>query len=110
MLSIELGPRDVIGDDNMSAAVERVHDLYADRQHRPVDTAVWWMEYSIRHGAGGAEILHSTLHEDSPWYQYHHVDILAFAVAVLSAICGAITLPFYFCCKVLCCRRKIKTE
>ena len=26
--------RDVISDDEMSAAVERVHNLYSDRQHR----------------------------------------------------------------------------
>lgn len=100
--------RDVIDDDKMGAAAESVHSIYVDRQHRPVDTAVWWMEYSVRHE--GADILHSTLYEDSPWYQFHHVDVAAFAVAVLAAICSAIALFFYFCCKIVCCRTKVKTE
>ena len=73
-----------------------------------MDTAVWWMEYSIRHGTD--KTLHSTLHEDTPWYQYHHVDVVAFAAAVLAAICVAVTLTLHMCCKFVCFRRKMKTE
>ena len=73
-----------------------------------MDTAVWWMEYAIRHK--GAEILHSTLHEDSPWYQYHHVDVAAFVLAVVSAICGAVALSCHLCYNFLCRRSKIKSE
>ena len=73
-----------------------------------MDTAVWWMEYSIRHGTD--KTLHSTLHEDTPWYQYHHVDIVAFAAGVLAVISMAATLSVYMFRKLLCFRRKMKTE
>ena len=93
--------------ETMRSALELVHNLYLDRQQRPVDTAIWWMEYVCRHG--GAPVLQSHLAEDAPWYQYHHVDVLLFLIAILCALCSAIVFFCCVCCKC-CCKRKLKVE
>ena len=41
----------------MQEALERVHSLYTDREKKPVEKAVWWIEYVCRHQ--GADILQS---------------------------------------------------
>jgi len=48
----------------------------------PLDTAVYWTEYVIRH-KGAAHL--KTVAVDMPWYQYLLLDVLAFLVVVLAA-------------------------
>ena len=96
-----------VGDKEMRSSMEKIHNVYTDNQQRPLDTAVWWIEYVCRNK--GAEILQSWLAYDTPWYQYHHVDIMLFLIAVIIASCSAFIVVCYFCSK-LCCKRKIKTE
>ena len=94
-------------DEEMRSAIERVHKIYVDRPERPLDTAVWWVEYVCRNG--GAEIFQSWWAADTPWYQYHHLDILLFLIAIIGVVCGALGFVCHICCK-LCCKRKLKTE
>ena len=96
-----------VEDESMQLAMEKIHNLYLDRQQSPVDTAVWWVEYVCRHG--GAEMLQSHLAEEAPWYQYHHVDVLLFIVSIISVIAGAVALSCCACYKC-CFKRKLKTE
>ena len=99
---------DGMRDEKMRSSLDRVHSQYTDAQRRPVETAVWWIEYVCRHK--GAKMLQSTIYvEDIPWYQYHHVDILLFLTVVILSIFSASILTCMFCCR-LCCRKKIKTE
>ena len=94
-------------DKSMQSAMERIHNLYVDRQQKPVESAIWWIEYVCRHG--GAEILQSHLTEEAPWYEYHHIDILLFIITVLCALICAIVFSCCTCYKC-CCKRKLKTE
>merc|ERR1719285_1583909 len=75
--------RKAMGDKEMAANLERIHNLYLDREEKPVEKAAWWVEYVCRHG--GADWLKS-IGEDVPFYQYHHLDIiliLTVAAAIL---------------------------
>jgi len=94
-------------DGERRAALERVHSLYMDREHRPVDTAAWWVEYACRHG--GAEILGNPYLESAPWYQRHHVDLLL-ALLTLTILALTITLAACLACCRCCCSKKLKTE
>ena len=88
----------------MRAALDNIHGLYTDAQRRPVETAVWWIEYVCRHK--GAKILQPKLDvENTPWHQYHHVDILVFFSVIALGICCALILSCVLCCKT-CCRNK----
>ena len=96
-----------VEDKSMQSAIERIHNLYVDRQQKPVDSAVWWIEYVCRHG--GAEILQSHLAEEAPWYQYHHIDVLLFIITVLCVLISVMVIVCCTCYKC-CCKRKLKTE
>merc|ERR1712032_1127922 len=46
-----------MGDKEMADNLERIHNLYLDREEKPVEKAAWWVEYVCRHG--GADWLKS---------------------------------------------------
>ena len=81
----------------MQEALERVHRLYTDREKKPVEKAVWWIEYVCRHQ--GADVLQS-IGENIPFHQYHHLDIVLFVLSIMLASVAILV----FTCK-LCCRR-----
>ena len=92
----------------MQEALERVHRLYTDREMKPVERAVWWIEYVCRHQ--GADILRS-IGENVPFYQYHHLDIVLFVLAILIVLVTILVFTCKLCCKC-CCRgnKKRKTD
>ena len=90
----------------MSASLERVHSLYMDREARPVDRAVWWIEYVSRHG--GAKVLQSTVSQ-VPSYQRHHLDIFLCVTTLLTMVALSVCFLCRLCCR--CCRcRKVKKD
>ena len=90
----------------MRKSMLRIHNLYVDRDERPVEKAAWWVEYVFRHK--GAEMLKSGA-DDIPWYQYHHVDIFIFLDLVLLSMVGVVFLSCKICSK-LCHSKKPKTD
>ncbi|XP_044754963.1 UDP-glycosyltransferase UGT5-like [Coccinella septempunctata] len=58
--------------------------LFHDRPMKPMDEAVYWVEYVIRHG--GAEHLRVAALKLS-WYQYILLDVVGFFLAVFAIIC-----------------------
>lgn len=58
---------------------------------KPMDTAVYWVEYIIRHQ--GAPILQSAA-KDLAWYQYYLVDIAAFLL-IFFALCTRILAKIF---------------
>jgi len=93
-----------MGDKEMAANLERIHNLYLDREEKPVEKAAWWVEYVCRHG--GADWLKS-IGEDVPFYQYHHLDIiLVLAIAALISLTGT----FFFWRTVFRCLCGKKTK
>lgn len=61
--------------------------LMHDRPVKPMDLAVYWVEYVIRHK--GAQHLR-VAGVEFPWYKYHSLDVLGFLAAILAIICYVI--------------------
>ncbi|CAG9830652.1 unnamed protein product [Diabrotica balteata] len=75
--------------------------LMHDRIHKPLDTAVYWVEYVIRNkGAPHLRVVAVNM----PFYEYFLLDVIALLVLGFS---GVFTLV-YITCKKICCSRKSK--
>ena len=98
--------RDAIQNETMRSSIERIHNVYMDRDQKPVEKATWWVEHVCRHK--GADSLKSVA-EQIPWYQYHHMDIVIFLAMIFFCIIGGILICCKICCKT-CMTRKIKSE
>lgn len=80
--------------------------LYVDRPQHPLDTAVFWVEYVLRH-KGAPHMQSQAVHLN--WIQYHSLDVLA--------LFAAIAWIGWKICMLLCttvislvCRRKVKCD
>uniref|UniRef100_A0A8U7M659 UDP-glucuronosyltransferase n=1 Tax=Corvus moneduloides TaxID=1196302 RepID=A0A8U7M659_CORMO len=87
----------VINDKKYKENIQRLSDLHLDRPIHPLDLAVHWVEFVMRHK--GAPHLRPAAH-DLNWVQYHSLDVIAFLAAV-------VLLAFFisFKCCLCCCRR-----
>lgn len=54
--------------------MKKLSEVLLDKPMSAIDTAIWWIEYVIRHQ--GARFLHSPV-ADIPLYQYLLLDIIA---------------------------------
>jgi len=93
-------------DKTMAANLERIHNIYMDREEKPVKKAAWWVEYVCRHGT--ADWLKS-VGEEVPFYQYHHLDIVLFLTTLL-LLCLAVTFFFWRMVFRCCCGKKSKPK
>ncbi|TMW45132.1 hypothetical protein DOY81_009787, partial [Sarcophaga bullata] len=60
--------------------VERISSIFHDRQVNARDTAVYWIEYVIRH-KGAAHLRSAGL--DLKWYQFYLLDVIAFILCII---------------------------
>ncbi|XP_030748578.1 UDP-glucuronosyltransferase 2C1-like [Sitophilus oryzae] len=59
---------------------QKISKLFHDRPMKPMDTAVYWVDYVIRNkGAGHLRV--GSIHQK--WYQYHLVDMILFLLLSL---------------------------
>ncbi|XP_045415502.1 UDP-glucuronosyltransferase 1-6 isoform X1 [Lemur catta] len=81
----------VINDKSYKENIMRLSSLHKDRPVEPLDLAVFWVEFVMRHK--GAPHLRPAAH-DLTWYQYHSLDVIGFLLAVV------LTLAFvtFKCC------------
>ncbi|XP_075220411.1 UDP-glycosyltransferase UGT5-like isoform X2 [Lycorma delicatula] len=61
----------------------RLSSITKDKPMSAVDTAVWWVEYVLRH-KGASHLRPAIL--DLPWHQYFMIDILVFVLTILFLI------------------------
>ncbi|XP_017598912.1 PREDICTED: UDP-glucuronosyltransferase 1-1-like isoform X10 [Corvus brachyrhynchos] len=87
----------VINDKKYKENIQRLSDLHLDRPLHPLDLAVHWVEFVMRHK--GAPHLRPAAH-DLNWVQYHSLDVIAFLAAVV-----LLALFISFKCCLCCCRR-----
>ena len=84
-------------DKEMKRKVEKTTKIFRDQKDDPVEKAVWWIEYVMRHG--GTDFLrpHSL---DLYWFQYICLDIVVFLGAILIfAFVGIFKCWKMFACK-----------
>ncbi|XP_058695412.1 UDP-glucuronosyltransferase 1A1-like isoform X1 [Poecile atricapillus] len=87
----------VINEKKYKENIQRLSDLHLDRPIHPLDLAVHWVEFVMRHK--GAPHLRPAAH-DLNWVQYHSLDVIAFLAAVT-----LLSLFISFKCCLCCCRR-----
>ncbi|KAL8173046.1 UNVERIFIED_CONTAM: UDP-glucuronosyltransferase 1-1 [Gekko kuhli] len=70
----------VINDKTYKENIMRLSALHLDRPIHPLDLAVHWVEFVMKHK--GAPHLRPAAH-DLNWIQYHSIDVFGFLLAVL---------------------------
>ncbi|KAM9123741.1 LOW QUALITY PROTEIN: UDP-glucuronosyltransferase 1A1-like [Pangshura tecta] len=87
----------VINDKSYKENIMRLSALHLDRPIHPLDLAVYWVEFVMRHK--GAQHLRPAAH-DLNWIQYHSLDVIAFLLAVV-----LITSFIFLKCCLFCFRK-----
>uniref|UniRef100_A0A182QE42 UDP-glucuronosyltransferase n=1 Tax=Anopheles farauti TaxID=69004 RepID=A0A182QE42_9DIPT len=82
----------ILGDAKFKTVAQSISARYRDQPQNPLDLAVFWVEYVIRHR--GADHLKSG-GQELGFLQYHGIDVLA-------TIIGGPILFFYLLLKLLC--------
>ncbi|XP_037836936.1 UDP-glucuronosyltransferase 2A3-like isoform X2 [Kryptolebias marmoratus] len=99
--------REVLNDPSYRNNMKRLSALHRDQPMHPLDTAVFWTEFVMRHK--GAAHLRTESYK-MPWYSYHSVDVLCFLLAALITLTAAVVGSIRFICLRLYRRRKLKHE
>ncbi|XP_043361702.1 UDP-glucuronosyltransferase 1A3-like isoform X2 [Dermochelys coriacea] len=87
----------VINDKSYKENIMHLSALHLDRPVHPLDLAVYWVEFVMRHK--GAQHLRPAAH-DLNWIQYHSLDVIAFLLAVV-----LVTMFISLRCCLFCCRK-----
>ncbi|XP_061858055.1 UDP-glucuronosyltransferase 1A8 isoform X1 [Colius striatus] len=96
----------VINDKKYKENIKRLSDLHLDRPIHPLDLAVHWVEFVMRHK--GAPHLRPAAH-DLNWFQYHSLDVIAFLLTVVFLSLFISLKCCLFCCR-RCCSKKGRTR
>nr|XP_046241402.1 UDP-glucuronosyltransferase 2A2-like isoform X2 [Scatophagus argus] len=96
----------VINEKSYKENVMRLSSIHHDRPISPLDEAVFWIEFTMRHK--GAKHLRVQAHELT-WYQYHSLDVLVFLLAIVLSLIFLFIKSCTFCFQ-RCCGRKGKTK
>ncbi|CAG7831929.1 unnamed protein product, partial [Allacma fusca] len=77
--------QEIIGNPSYRSSVKKLSTLYRDQKQEPVDTAIFWTEYLLRHK--GARHLRSAA-RNLNFFQYHSLDVIGFIIGLLLCIAG----------------------
>uniref|UniRef100_A0A8C6MMK3 glucuronosyltransferase n=1 Tax=Nothobranchius furzeri TaxID=105023 RepID=A0A8C6MMK3_NOTFU len=97
----------IIRDKSYKESAMRLSRIHHDRPMSPLDEAVFWIEFTMRHK--GAKHLRVQAHELT-WYQYHSLDVLSFLLSVFLLLLLLLVKTCRFCFRRCCCRRKTKRK
>ncbi|TTP11315.1 UDP-glucuronosyltransferase 2C1 [Bagarius yarrelli] len=88
--------KEVLHEPSYRENMQRLSRLHRDVPVKPLDIAVFWIEFLMRHG-GAAHLRTQSFR--MPWYSYHSVDVLLLLLSVLLFIAfTAIAFIRYVCC------------
>ncbi|CAI5761776.1 UDP-glucuronosyltransferase 1-6-like isoform X3 [Podarcis lilfordi] len=91
----------VIYDKKYKENIQRLSALHLDRPIEPLDLAVHWVEFVMKHK--GAPHLRPAAH-DLNWIQYHSIDVIAFLLAAVLLALFISLKCCLFCCRKCCCK------
>ncbi|VEN57582.1 unnamed protein product [Callosobruchus maculatus] len=86
---------EIISNPKYRENVKKRSKIMHDRQIPPLQEAVYWVEYVLRHN--GAEHLRMW-YVHMPWYQYYMVDVILAIFAVIFLALYAVKKLFSMCC------------
>ncbi|XP_042273858.1 UDP-glucuronosyltransferase 2A2-like isoform X2 [Thunnus maccoyii] len=98
--------QEILNDPSYRMNMQRFSRLHRDQPMKPLDRALFWIEFVMRHK--GAAHLRTESYK-LPWYSYHSVDVILFLVTI------ALLVLFIFAglvcsCFRLCLKRKVKSD
>ena len=91
--------REVLDNPEYAEAARRYGELLLDQENPPLDRAVWWLEFLLRHK--GTNHFRSPVHEQA-WHQYFLLDVLLvlfLAFALVAWLLGEIIWRFLVWCR-----------
>ncbi|RXM28280.1 UDP-glucuronosyltransferase 2B20, partial [Acipenser ruthenus] len=99
--------KEVLEEPSYQMNMNRLSSLQRDQPIKPMDSALFWIEYVMRNK--GAAHLRTESYR-MPWYAYYCVDVIVVLLAaVLVFMAAIIGIVRFMCCRV-CKKRKIKHE
>ncbi|XP_042534163.1 UDP-glucuronosyltransferase 2A3-like [Dipodomys spectabilis] len=87
--------RTVIDDPSYKENVMRLSRIHHDQPVKPLDRAVFWIEFVMRHK--GAKHLRVAAH-DLTWIQYHSLDVIGFLLACVTVALFLVVKCCLFAC------------
>ena len=101
--SLESALLEVLTNPEYQSAVDQLSDLIMDQPQHPLDRAVWWLEYLLRHPHNTSMKPHT---HNLSWVQYFLLDVISVIVFILALIL-LLLVKLVRCC---CCRGKDKSK
>ncbi|XP_041657660.1 UDP-glucuronosyltransferase 1-2-like [Cheilinus undulatus] len=101
--NFEQALKEVLYQDSYRQNIQRLSRLHRDQPMAPMDQAVFWVEYVIRHK--GAPHLRTEAYK-MPWYSYYSLDVLL----VLMTAVTVLLLSTFVVLRFLCCRHRRKSK
>ncbi|XP_031136736.1 UDP glucuronosyltransferase 5 family, polypeptide D1 [Sander lucioperca] len=101
--SFEQGINEVLYHDSYRQNMQRLSRLHRDQPMAPMDQAIFWVEYVMRHK--GAPHLRTEAYK-MPWYAYYCVDVLLLLLTAATVLLLSTLAIFRF----LCCRARMTTK
>ncbi|KAM4592400.1 UDP-glucuronosyltransferase 2A2-like [Odontesthes bonariensis] len=83
--------QEVLNEPSYRMNMQRLSRLHRDQPMRPMDAALFWIEFVMRHK--GAAHLKAQSYR-MPWYSYYSVDVVLFILTLLTAI-TFVTVMFF---------------
>ncbi|KAM9367076.1 UDP-glucuronosyltransferase 2B15-like [Symphorus nematophorus] len=100
------GIQEVLNEPSYRMNMQRLSRLHRDQPMKPLDSALFWIEFVMRHK--GAAHLRTESYR-LPWYSYHSVDVMLFLAGVVLIILGTFAALIWCLCSV-CLRTKSKRD
>ncbi|XP_045073601.1 UDP-glucuronosyltransferase 2A1-like [Coregonus clupeaformis] len=99
--------QEVLDEPSYRMNMQRLSRLHRDVPMEPLDTALFWIEFVMRHK--GAAHLRTESYR-MPWYSYHSVDVVLILLAVVSVLLLLLVAIVRYLCVGKCLKIKIKSE
>ncbi|PSN47108.1 UDP-glucuronosyltransferase 2C1 [Blattella germanica] len=95
--SVSLALNEVLNNPKYRENAQRISRIYRDQPLQPLDQAVYWTEYVLRH-KGALHMRCAAL--DHTWYQYLLLDVIA-ALLLAFCLCIFVIIHIFFKCLVI---------
>ncbi|XP_037646388.1 UDP-glucuronosyltransferase 2A1-like [Sebastes umbrosus] len=98
--------QEVLNEPSYRTNMQRLSRLHRDQPMKPLDTALFWIDFVIRHK--GAAHLKAKAYR-LPWYTYHSVDVFLFLAGAVLLMLLTIFISIR-CLYTIMCKRKVKRD
>ncbi|KAL0270118.1 UNVERIFIED_CONTAM: hypothetical protein PYX00_007627 [Menopon gallinae] len=91
--------QEVLTKPKYAEAAKRISTVLRDRPMKPMDTAIYWIEYVIRHK--GAPHLRSAA-QDLRWYELYLLDVVSVILAAVAIAFYVVFAAMRLICRTIC--------